>query len=243
MGRMSSIPRFACLKDRNIWLALVVCTFVVGCRERPDQTVEEFNGAAFVMKQLSFYERHLPNTPITNLQQVFATLQTPYPSRYHYAFRAFGKHAGFKNSLFEKYVLVTKGFSNQIVKGTVAMLNAEAFPDRNGQYGRMICSKTDMFDSGWDVRWYSEEQVQKIFREAGQSIPEPVHMPPPPDLQPPPRQPLGVRVEEYFGDITRNWGLGTEAGKYLMWACFGFAAILAFVLVAIFWGRRLKRRR
>lgn len=239
---MKKVLRVIDLRRMARWFSLPLCVFVGSCSEQPDQALEEYNGASFLSKVIGFYERRFPDVPFTNLQQAFLATGTPYPDRYHHYFQTFGKDAGFKNSIYEKYVVVALRFTNHAVSGEIVLLNAQPFPNREGKYGRMIISKTPLVDTGWDFKWYPEEQVQQIFTEAGQSIPKAVPMPPPSGLPPVQRPPLRVRVEEYFGDITRNWGLGTEAGKYLMWACFGFTAILAFVLVAIFWGRRVKRK-
>lgn len=223
------------LKRVRVWLALLSCIFVSGCRVKPDQALEEYNGASFITRVVAFYERQNPNVRLTNLHQAFDATGTPYPARYHHYFRAFGKHSGFRNSIFEKYVFVFPPITNRAVMGEIVLLNAQPFPDQKGKNGRIICSKTPLVDDGWMVKWYSEEEVKEFFRAAGQSIPKPVPMPPPTDLAPSSRPPLPVRVEEYFGDITENLGMGTNAGKYLMWITFTLAAVVLTVLGLIGW--------
>jgi hypothetical protein len=120
--------------------------------------------------------------------------------------------------------------------GEIFMLNAEPFPDQTGRLGRILCSKTDLVDSGWTLKWYPEEKVQQIFREVGQTIPKPPGpIPPPYDLPSPSRPPLGQRIEDYFGNITSNWGIGRMAGTYLMWATFALIVIGAIVLCLLGW--------
>lgn len=223
---------------------MLLCVCISGCQAKADQAVVEYDGAAFFARRIAFYERQFPGAVVTNLQQVFVGTEVPYSERWHHAFLRFGKYAGFKKSFFEKYVFVPAHLTNRAVLGEVRFLNAEPFPDQKGKMGRIIVSKTTRIDTGWLVKWYPEEEVQQIFRDADQIIPKAgAPIPPPYEVTPPTRPPLLVRVEEYFGDITKNWGLGTAAGRYLMWATFGMAGIVAAVLVAILWGRRMKRKR
>lgn len=134
-------------KHAGAWLALLFCVSVLGCWEKPSQVAEEYNLAGYFVSRMGSYENRFPNAPITNLHEVLERSGTPYPAEWHHKLRSFGKHAGFKNSLFEKYVFVPTRFSNEVVHGDIVLLNAEPFPDRNGKYGRIIFSK---WKPGWD---------------------------------------------------------------------------------------------
>ncbi len=224
------------VRQAKLWLACLLCALASGCREKPDQTSEEYNGASFIAKVVGFHDRQFTNAPATNLQQAFVATHWPYPERYHQYFRAYGKHAGFKSSLFEKYVFVPARFTNNSVMGEIVLLNAEAFPNRNGKLGRMIISKTDLVDTGWMVKWYPEEQVREIFRAAGQKIPDPPGpIPPPHEILPLPPPPLPARVEKYFEDIAANYGPGRAGGKPLMWITFTLVMVVVFLLSLIGW--------
>lgn len=242
MGRIANSPRCRSLAARRVGIAVLSCVCFSGCREKPDQAAVEYNGAAFFTRRIGFYERQFPETRVTNLQQVFLGTDAPYSDRWHHYFLRFGGDAGFKSSFFEKYVFPSGRITNRIVTGEIVMLNAKPFPDQKGTLGRIICTKTHLVDTGWMVKWYSEEQVQEIFREAGQKIPPaPDPIPPPSEVSFVEKPLLHIRVENYFGDITLNWGLGKAAGKYLMLLTFAVGAIVAVLLCLLGWrkwGRR-----
>ena len=242
MGGIAFIEIAIGFNPARVWLGFLLCVLVVGCREKPDQVAVEYNTAGFLLSQIQFYENQFPNVPMTNLQQVLTGVGVPYPARWHHQLRSFGKYAGFQNSLCEKYVFIPNRFTNRVIGGEIVLLNAEPFPDQKGKAGRIIFSKWRPGWDGWMSKWYPEQQVQQIFREAGQSIPKAVPLPPPSELPPPYQPPLRARVEGYFVGVTRNLGLGTGAGILLMYITFGVLGMVALVFVAIFWGQRLKRK-
>ena len=230
MGRITFISVFIFHNRARLWLVLSLGILGLGCRERPSQLTEEYNVAGYFVSRMGSYENRFPGAPITNLQEVVERTSTQYPARWHHELRAFGKDAGFTNSIFEKYVFTQTPFSNHVVGGDIVLLSAEPFPDRDGEYGRMIFSKWRAGWDGWMFKWYPEEQVQEFFREAGQRIPKAVPMPPLSDLPPPYKPPLRSRVTTYFEDITRALGLGTALGRYLMWLTFGLVVVVGILV-------------
>jgi hypothetical protein len=187
-------------------------------------------------KILAFYESQFPSRTITNAEQVFIDTGTPYPERWHHYFRAFGKHAGFKNSVFEKYVLVPS-IRHPAVTGELVMLNATAFPNDTGAFGRVLVSKTGTGVEDWMQTWFPEEEVQRIFQDAGQTIPKPVPMAPPPDVAEPEPLPLGPRVERYFVDVAVNLGVGSATGRLMMWSTFALFGITMVLLLWLVWSK------
>jgi len=236
MDRIGIIFLMGILKRSGFSVILVLLTLVTGCRDGPDQAAVEYDGAAFFAKRIGFHERQFPNIRITNLQQVFVGTEVPYSERWHYQFLRFGKHAGFEASFFEKYAFVEHPFTNSAIVGEIALLNSEPFPDRQGRLGRMLLSKTTLSSDGWMIKWYPEDQIQEMFRAAGQSIPKPPGpIPPPYALVPPQPPPLPARVEKYFEDIAANYGPGRAGGKPLMWITFTLVMVVVFLLSWLGW--------
>jgi hypothetical protein len=122
---------------------------------------------------------------------------------------------------------------------TSFLLNAEPFPDREGKYGRIIFSKWKQGWDGWMFKWYPEDQVQEIFRSAGQRIPDAVLMPSPGALPPEhkPSYPLSTRIRAFFEDLASTYGPGRAFWLPAMFLC-GFIVLMVVIFLFIWDGRR-----
>ena len=147
---------------------------------------------------LRFHETEFPGVRVTNVSQLY--YDRDYPHGLEEIFRAFGKHAGFKNSFYEKYVFPSPGITNRLLGGEIVALNAQPFPDRQGTLGRMVVSKIAPDDETYRLKWISEKDIREIFAQAGVEIPKPVSMPSP---SKPPAEPGAKEFEPSpFSGIT-----------------------------------------
>jgi hypothetical protein len=168
-----------------------------GCRQRRSQITEEYEAARAVANMLQIYEWDHPNMPITNLLQAAQALPKGYPHGLHNKFKRFGKHAGFKNSFYEKYVFLPPGMTSPVAprflrglfEGELVFMNAQPFPNSERKLGRILVSRPGNTYQEYRLRWLEEEHVQQMFREIGIHIPKPTPMPPPPKA---PRDPYAV---------------------------------------------------
>jgi hypothetical protein len=219
----------------NVTLCFIasLCAALPGCTSGSKQIREEKTCARFLARILAFYEDKYPNTAATNLQQIFESTQTPYPKHWHYRFQKFRQHAGFQNSFYEKYVIVSLRLPTNIVPGQVYLMNAQPFPNEKGEKGRLLLFKTQVGRGDWQIEWFPEKVLQRFFREAGQNIPKPSVVPSFPDLPSYEEPPFSSRMQDFFGDVTANLGLGTASGKYLMYATFGLLTIGAVLVILL----------
>lgn len=222
--------------SKGCWFSLLLILITYGCREKPAQIADEYSGAGVIMLVLALYEAEFPTTSITNLSQAFEGTKTPYPARWHYLYRDYGTHAGFKNSIYEKYVVLSPGIRHPSVDGDIVLLNAEPFPNREGTSGRLIFFRKGKGYEAWRVEWYTERQVQQIFHDNGITIPKPASMPAPANLPQLDPEPINVKVQQYFNDVARNYGLG-HSGELLMYATLALLAIPTLLLILLGWRR------
>jgi hypothetical protein len=183
------------------------------------------------------YRAYNQQEPITNLMQVFTERGPYYPHDLDAKFRAYGKHAGFTNSFYEKYIFFPPGLTNRHFKGELLFMNAKPYPAPHDEMQRQIVS----WAAGqFYTRPCSEKAVQQMFREMGIQEPKPEAMPPPP--APPPgfgkREPLTDRFWYWFITITSAWGVTQEAYWVLL---FLMAAVPLLLLILL--ARWLSRRR
>ena len=149
-------------------MLLTICLGVStgGCNQKPDQFGVEYDTAGFFLSRIQSYEISLPGVKITNMQQVVEGVGLPYPSSWHHRLKEFGSNAGFKNSLYEKYVFPSLQLSNENIGGEIVILSGQPFPDSGGQMGRIVFSKHGTTSSDWTFKFYPEGKVTAIFSAA-----------------------------------------------------------------------------
>jgi hypothetical protein len=233
------LDQYVIRRRETMWLLPLLLVIVnCGCTGQHAQISDELDAADFIIKVITYYEQRIPNSQFTNLQEVFLRTETPYPERWHYRFRRFGTDAGFRNSFYEKYVVLPHGFQTSFARGEIVLLNAKPFPSRDGTRGRLLLSRTGTRYDDWNIKWVPEGEVQQVFRDAGQTIPKPPVLPAPTDLREHESPPLRLRILDLFRYLTANLGLGTGSGKYLMHGTFGLFAIGAALVVWLTLRRR-----
>jgi len=236
--------RIRCWLIPILWVAL----YAVGCgkHERSRQYELESLTTATIQKFLDFGEERFTEKPLTNVIQVFEIMDLTSAHRAHpyvlqQRFRKFGANAGFKNSIYEKYVLVPSGLGDRSIKGEMIFISAQPFPDLDGQRVRMVIWKAGKQD--YRSSKLREERVQEMFRTLNKKIPEPPPMPPP---SPPPDfelsiPPLSKSIELYFRDIAGGLGIG-RGSWWILLSLVGFGVVAVGTILFFFVGwRRWKR--
>jgi hypothetical protein len=131
--------------------------------------------------RMKIYDVMSTNTPVTNLYQLFPNARFEpewYPHRLHDQLLDFGKNAGFKTSVVEKYVFFWPRLTHSKLHGQVICMSAKPFPDVRGGPSRIYISFTG---ETYTKIFVPEDFVQGIFRETKPSIaPLPPIKPPPP---------------------------------------------------------------
>src|SRR5688572_18649607 len=127
-------------------LVAIAVIFSAGRGGRNMTKLQELEGrsAGAIRFCLDLYEANNPGVTITNVPQVLAGTMdlshwhSSHPALLEIEFRKLGKYAGFTNSLYEKYVRVPPGVTNRAFPKEPIFMNAYAFPDYDGRYGRMV---------------------------------------------------------------------------------------------------------
>src|SRR5215213_2617953 len=168
--------------------SIVICSY---CLHRPRQSDLEQRFMGQLIRAWEMYEARHPEMNVTNALQLFEDWSGNYPYAWHEQFRVFGEHAGFQHSIGEKYVFLQPGLEKQPY-GEIVMLNAVPYSDNGSRsrLQRMVVLKH------FQIRSWSEDFVQKVFREAGREIPRPPTLPAPP---PPPGGGTGVSKPFWLG--------------------------------------------
>lgn len=227
-------------------MALVLCLVFCAsaCRQQETQIDIEHETAVMIRKFLSIYEAQFPSAPVTNIAQAFMVMDLSRPTRMHpyylqERFRSFGKYAGFQNSIYEKYIVLPSGGRARTRFGEVGFLNAEPFPNAKGQFGRFVASKIGKGYENSRVDWFEESQIQLIFKEASDGIPNVEFMPPPTSLPPMAADSIVMRVRKYYRDVAGNLGIGRGSWWIVLSAYVGIAGvILGFLFIWFSKGRR-----
>jgi hypothetical protein len=231
------------MKSSSGWLLLATAVSLsqCGCRQVEDQITAEHRTVQGLVTLLALHDAQFPQRPPTNLAQLFLEMGATYPHASEQKFRSYGRHSGFTNSFYEKYVLVPKGTRHRFVRGELALLNARPFPDTAGRLGRILVSREGGDQGGYRVDWFKEAEVQQIFEDVGREIPKPVLMPPPPPGPPPQQERVQVGISEgvkvMFGRMAEMIGL--EAYHWgTMLVVTASLALLAIALSILWCGRR-----
>jgi hypothetical protein len=226
---------------------LAICAVLVatisGCgRENLEQQFAlEHETAGVIQQLLALHEATSPQVAVTNLAQTFASidltrLHRKHPYFYQSEFQKFGKHAGFKDSFYEKFILFSPGISisNPPISGVLVVLSAETFLDMEEKPVRMLTWRA----GSQDYRSISlaEDRVQRIFKELGLSIPKPLPSPP----AAPPTDVMHVtwtdKLEGQFDVLAFLMGLPGR-GRLVRNATLGVVVVLLTGLVFWLWRR------
>jgi hypothetical protein len=142
----------------NAALWLLVSLIVCAGSQNHAQFEAEGQFARDIVRLLTLYEYEHPGQVVTNLSQLFERSGRAYPSDRHQQFMQFGKHSGFTNSIYEKYLFVSGAATNQITRGLVVMMNAVPYPGPDGRPQRNVISKAG-------ERFFREEITEEAAQE------------------------------------------------------------------------------
>jgi len=211
---------------------------MAGCKnEKPQYEME--GRAGFDFGTILVIHDSSGNARATNLAQVYSSLNAGYPYFWHTKFKQFGSRAGFKNSIFEKYVVLPPGITNRWIVGEVFMMNADPYVGPQGKPERGVLSKIDR-QYTWQA--LSEDRIQELFRKARIVEPKPIPMPLPPpaqrdqDLQ----NPFFTQISNALLGLGQALGLSPEGS--VMFRHVIFYSPLVLLPVLAFWLWRRSRR-
>jgi hypothetical protein len=230
---------------RILWLVLI-CSLTplsVGCIKEKPQSYWEHNAARTIIHYMNIYDGLNPGVAKTNVAQIMTNIDNrPYPIELHRELLRFGKHAGFTNSFYEKYVFVPSGMTNLVKHGQPLLINSQPFPNRDGQMQRYVI---------YEIVWHGqpaysyiplpEDFVQKAFKQAGVTIPEPPRFPPAPPIPPPPPIPFNQKVHKYFRNLAVQIGMSSYHGRVLERIVAGLG-VVSLVIVCSLVLRYARRR-
>jgi len=167
-----------------------------------------------------------------------------YPHSWDQRLRAFGKDAGFTNSIFEKYIFPLHGLTNRVAEGEILLLNAQPFPGPE-RLGRIVISRIGTGLNDYRRVWLPERRIQQIFAEAGMEIPKAIPMPPPPPapIEEEYRVPVSSRIWSVFHALSDALGLGPNGPLILRLITCAVSLVLVIVTVVFIWFSRDSRRR
>ena len=196
-----------------------------GCRLHEEQDTVESKTIFQIIKALQNYEIDHPQDRVTNLVQLFEASGKPYPNFWHEEFSRYGKNAGFKRSIYEKYIFFSPGITNRLFEGELFLMNARPYPGPGGERKRNIVSKI-----GHQFYWRTlqESAVQRIFQEAGIAEPKPIEMPAPNQTSGSNAERWFVSSQRYFRDVAWKMGIGPAA-----WWIVALAYALGFLLLGL----------
>jgi hypothetical protein len=226
---MHSVPQ------RGIFALFAIAVIASGCGSRERQFEAEAQVIMRIVWGLEWHQAEHPHESITNLSHLVAAYsQKGYPYAWHDRFRRFGKHAGFKNSIYEKYIFLPPGIRGREIAGDAVMMNATPYPGLEGELQRSV-----VFRINWTYLQdsVSEAFVQQMFKEAGIPEPRPQVMPPPPP-RPQEFQNPGpfTRFHDFFFGLVEAYGLSSHVAIPL-WYCVLSLPFIS-VLGMVFWIRR-----
>ena len=169
------------MKTLQLWLAVLACGLFSGCEKQEKQNTAEAQTVLGTMRILKDYDLAHPGVRVTNLSQLFPVGDQIYPHHWHRRFAAFGKSAGFTNSIYEKYVFFRPGVTSRWMEGDVVFMNTSPYPGPDGLKRSMVSKGAGVYH--WKT--LSEDQVQRLLKESGITEPRPAVFPPPPPEPPP----------------------------------------------------------
>jgi len=222
--------RFLC------WVLAVV--FLYGCKPSEKQYEAEGQAMKGILNLINMYTYRFPGVPVTNLAQLFAAEGQGYPHTWHRRFIAFGKHAGFTNSFYEKYIFFPAGITNRWIEGEVTFMNARPYPGPDGQLQRTVISR---ISTGYFRQVLGEKAVQQLFRDNGIVEPKPVTMPPPPPAPPTARgDPITFKVSNRIIMFAQSLGM-TGSGALVVRNVIFYSPLVLTPLLGFWLWRRSRR--
>ena len=198
-------------------VSILAATFFIlgGCRYINPQEDVESKFAQDQIKCMTIHEISSTNIPVTNITQLFLA---GYPHVAHEKLLRFGKHAGFKTSLVEKYIFFWPRLKHPNLFGEVICMNAHPFPDTDGRLGRFYISNTgkrelargsqdpgsNVLVNAYSYTFISEDRLQRVFQDVKPSIAPlpPIQAPPTPS--PEVQQLLDRSLPRRYYEFTRN---------------------------------------
>jgi hypothetical protein len=221
--------------NRN-FVTLMVAVLMCGCQKKQEQYEAEAQTTFEIIRLLDLHASDPNQTHPTNLFQLLELHQQGYPHVWHRRFAAFGKHAGFTNSIFEKYVFFPSGITNQWIEGELVLMN-KPYPGSDGRLQRNLISKTG---NRYAYQVHREESVQALFKEAGIVEPKSIAMPQPPFAPEEERQAFSIRTSRFFVWMAES--LGMDSSRWLLLRNISFGAVLVGGISLAVWCWRLRRR-
>lgn len=224
-----------------IGLAGILC-FISGCSLSERQPDVEADFTLEIITLMRFHDVEAAKTPVTNLNQLFLFVKNGYPHKTHQDLLRFGKHAGFTNSLAEKYTFFWPHFTHPWVEGKVICMSAQPFP-WGKELRRIYIARSG---SNYVYRSMSEARVQAVFREAKPTIVplgviEPQPKPPPEvaeRLQTTPRR----RFDKFVRDVAGALGQDSTSGvRMLLLIGLAGLSLSTFIFLVIWFGHRDRR--
>lgn len=220
-------------------LILVALVFLItACQKQAEQAYVESKFAGQIIQGLKLHEVASPQSPVTNLIQIFQFVKHGYPYGIHHEFEQFGQNRGFTNSVAEKYIFFLPNQTGDTVHGQVVCISARPF-ESDGQQKRIYISK-----DGLDyVQHVISEANAMRFLQAVEStvVLPPTHvMPTPSDearkmLHPP----FVQEYEDFVWKLSERFGL--ESSMPVRWLLYGLIALVLLGLPGLWVWRRTRR--
>lgn len=223
---------------RHIIYVFALALIGNSCARLSSQETMEGQTISTVNRWVRMYLLDQPGATITNLEQVYTGLPQRYPHTLHEAFGRYGKHAGFSNSFFEKYVFFPPGTTSALAGGEVVFMNAQPFPLNSEKgIGRYVVLK----DASVRMRSLNEKTIQSMLIEEGIK-PLPLGtISPPPKWERPPKDSFRTIAFNKFVSICESFGLSLDMAANL-WRVVVFSPILLLVLFGLWFWRSRHRR-
>jgi hypothetical protein len=189
---------------RNILLKLLMVTLTPYIVVAQEASLPSFE-YRFVPELCSAVEAFINNNHAipTNMSQLQNWLTVEGWAWWEEKFKEFGEHAGFSNSIFEKYVFLPSGVFFQIRSKTfeAVLMNAQPFSDGRGATNRWVIHRTGEVINR---SLLPEEKVQGMLRRAGIDAPKPPPMISAIELDTPRRQEEAQRQQDMDEQIKQS---------------------------------------
>jgi len=232
-----------------------------GCRYINPQENLESELAHDLITRMTSYDAISTNTPVTNLHQLFWNPDGHdwYPYKLHQQLIAFGRYAGFKTSVVERYIFFWPRWKHPKLYGDLICMSTTPFRDKDGRLQRVYISYTGKWQNPappgnpstnpafnvYTKTFIQEDRLQAILREATPSIvhPPPIQPPPPP---PPELKPfLDRSFPRQYDEFTRNVADAFSQDRRtvdILLKLAGIVTACALTLFCVFFIRRSRER-
>lgn len=213
-----------------------------GCSRESPQFEAEGQTINEIFRLLPIYVAEHPDIRIVSAEQLLTNhtgIVGDYPHQWHRRFQRYGRHAGFTNSVYEKYVFFAPGIRNSKIEGELFLMNAAPYPGSTGEMQRKVVSKTS---DSFHCQTFSEQTVQLMLKESGIAEPKPIRMPTPPPAPPEAApMPFSTKVSRFFMRVADYAGI---SGHWLLLRniTIGAGMVALALLGAYLWFSRTRRR-